>query len=681
MIDSGDAKAAPSFREYPLRAYYTEVAPSFVAVSVSRQSERTSPAAARLKAASFFGRKGVLSHSQLNYEFRAGQLEMAEAVEEALAEKRHLIVEAGTGTGKTLAYLIPAILSGKRIVISTGTKNLQEQLYLKDVPFLQSLFERPLRVCYMKGRANYLCRQKVYDAEREPILAGMEETSEFQVIRQWEQETQTGDRSELRQIRENSSTWWKLDARSDACAGQRCKQFERCFITEMHRKAVESDVIIVNHHLFFADLAMRDQPFGAILPDYSAVIFDEAHEIEDVASQYFGMSVSNLQVQELIKDTAGVSRRKLFATPELDRSLIHLSDRTEDFFRLFPSDGRHGFQAQEEFLAEHEQPYRELLLSLDGLNVRLELVESAIEETLPLVRRAKLIQQGLRFWMEAGDASFVYWVEGRGRGIYLQATPIDISKVLPGRLFEQLDSAILTSATLTVAGGFTYAQERLGLANARTLHVESPYDYSKQVLFYVPPHLPDPRQQDFARRAADEIERVLEASRGRAFLLFTSYTQMRQIYELLRRRLAYPLFMQGDAPRNALIETFRTTPNSVLFGTSSFWQGVDVQGEQLSCVVIDRLPFAVPTDPVVAARSEAIRQSGGNAFQDYQIPQAALALKQGFGRLIRGSADRGVLVLLDNRITKLPYGRVFLQSLPPYRFTKKLNEVQEFFHV
>jgi ATP-dependent DNA helicase DinG len=636
---------------------------------------------AKLTARGFFGRDGVLSRSHPNYEYRAGQVQMAQAVAAAVAERRHLIIEAGTGTGKTLAYLVPSILSGKRVVISTGTKNLQEQLFFKDVPFLQTLMEQPLSVCYMKGRTNYLCRQKVYDAEREPVLAGLEEARDFQIIREWEKRTLTGDRSELVDIAETSSTWWKLDARTDLCAGQKCKQFERCFITEMHRRAAESDIIIVNHHLFFADLAVRDQAFGGILPDYSAVIFDEAHEIEDVAGQYFGMSVSSLQAHELIKDAAGISRRKLFATPELDRLFIQLGDRSEEFFALFPQDGRQGFRAQEEFLAEHESSYRELLFALEALAARLELVEGAIEETLPLVRRARLIAAGLQFWMEAEDPGFVYWTERRGRGMHLQATPIDVSELLAARLFDQVECAILTSATLTVAGGFEYTQTRLGLPNARTALIESQYDFSKQVLLYVPPKLPDPRRPDFASKAADEIEELVEASRGRAFVLFTSYQQMRHVYTMLQARLDYPLLLQGDAPRNALIEAFRNTPGAVLFGTSSFWQGVDVQGEQLSCVIIDRLPFAVPTDPVIAARSEAIRQRGGNPFYEYQIPQAALALKQGFGRLIRATTDRGVLALLDNRITKLAYGRVFLDSLPPYRFTTKLSDVQKFFHV
>lgn len=650
-------------------------------MNVLTKSETSSRRPQALTAKRFFARNGTLSRSHPSYEYRPGQLEMADAVEAALAEDRHLIVEAGTGTGKTLAYLVPSILSGKRVVISTGTKNLQEQLFFKDLPFLQSLFDRPLSVCYMKGRANYLCRQKLYDAERETVLTGFEERRDFQLIREWEKVTESGDKSELRELPEASSAWWKLDARGDLCSGQKCKQFDRCFITEMHRRAAESDIIIVNHHLFFADLAVRDQAYSAILPEYSAVIFDEAHEIEDVAGQYFGMSISNLQIHELMKDVAAISRQKLFVTPELDRSLVYLGDRTQQFFALFPQEGRQGFNAHESFLECNEEVYRDLLFSLDALSARIELVQGATDYTVPLVRRARLIQQGLRFWMESGDSAYVYWVERRARGLYLQATPIDVSQTLTTHLIEKVPSLVFTSATLTVAGEFDYAQKRLGLENARTLRVESQYDYSRQVLFYVPPHLPDPRQPTFTKRAADEIEQIVNASRGRAFLLFTSYGQMRQMYELLRERLDFPLLLQGDAPRTALVEAFRATQGAVLFGTSSFWQGVDVQGEQLSCVVIDKLPFAVPSDPVIAARVEAIRESGGNPFYEYQIPQAALALKQGFGRLIRATSDRGVLTLLDNRISKLPYGRVFFDSLPAYRFTARLGDVQDFFNV
>ncbi len=604
---------------------------------------------------------------------------MAQEVESALRESQHLLVEAGTGTGKTLAYLVPALLSGKRVIISTGTKTLQEQLYLKDVPFLQTLFEGPLSVAYMKGRANYLCRQKLYEAAREPVLTGIGEIREYGMIREWEAETKTGDRAELREIPDNSTAWLKLDARADLCAGQKCQQFERCFLTEMKRRANESEIVIVNHHLFFADLASREAPFGGIIPDYDAVIFDEAHEIEDVAGQYFGITVSNLQVQELVKDTAAISRRKFFATPELDRVLVLLNEHAAQFFSLFPQEGRHGFRAHDAFLDQHEMIYRELLLGLEVLRGQLELVMEAIEDTVPLVRRAYAIGQALRFWMESGDRAYVYWIERRGRGMYLQATPIDVSQTLSTHLMEKVKTVVLTSATLAVAGSFDFAQKRLGLERARTLMVESSYDYSTQALLYVPPHLPDVKAPSFTQAAATEIEQILEASRGRAFVLFTSYQQMRQVYEMLKGLLDYPMLLQGEAPRSVLIEQFRATPNCVLFATSSFWQGIDVQGEQLSCVIIDRLPFAVPSDPVVAARVDAINQAGGNAFYEYQVPQAALALKQGFGRLIRSTSDRGVLALLDNRITKQRYGRVFFDSLPPYRFATNIRDVQNFF--
>jgi ATP-dependent DNA helicase DinG len=656
----------------------------------------------------FFAPGGLLSKTHPAYEFRRGQLQMAQAVEEALEERRHLIVEAGTGTGKTLAYLLPVIRSGKRVIISTGTKNLQEQLFFKDVPALeQALFpegDRRLSVCYMKGRNNYLCRKKLFDLTDRPVLSGLEEVEHYRAIAAWEKTTRSGDRAELAELPEASAVWHKLDARADTCLGQKCKEYERCFITEMRRKAAESDIVIVNHHLFFADLAIKLEAEGApdagVLPEAGAVIFDEAHELEDIAGNYFGISVSNLRMDELTRDVEHLMQREKLYTPQISGAIQSVRERSQLFFSLLPaSEGRFAFDSRREFLEENGEEFVALNQSLNRLGAELEQLPQKPEEVFAISRRAQQLQVQLRFVMENEDPNTVFWIERRGfRGaggsrrkslpempaggrnnVFLQATPIEVGQILRECLWSKLETAVLTSATLAVGGGFEYIRQRLGLDHARELVVPSHFDYESQAILYVPPNLPDPRTPQFAAEATGVIRKLLEITRGRAFVLFTSYAQMNDIYERLLGVLDYPMLKQGDAPKSALLEEFRLTPNAVLFGTSSFWQGVDVQGEQLSCVIIDRLPFAVPSDPVVAARVKAIDAGGGNAFFDYQVPSAVITLKQGFGRLIRSLHDRGLLALLDNRILKKQYGRIFVESLPKYSRTTDMKKVEAFF--
>jgi ATP-dependent DNA helicase DinG len=646
---------------------------------------------------SIFGPKGLIAKHHPDYEFRPGQLAMANAVADALEHRHHLLVEAGTGTGKTMAYLVPAIGLGRRVIISTGTKNLQEQLFFKDIPFLQSVLPRKFKATYLKGRNNYVCLHRLKRAESTPVLQGLDEVDHFDQVRRWAFETRTGDRAELTELPEHVPFWRHVDARSDICLGSKCPSFDECFITRARQSALEADIVIVNHHLFFADLALRDKEWGQVLPDYGAVIFDEAHQIEDVAAQYFGAHVSSYQIEDLLADVLRLPIFQVETVKELTKVGARVTKFADYFWQTFSGsnslvmvndEGRFVLK-QSMFVrkrrdGEYEataagERYMALKTALDRLVASLSAVKDAPPEMEAIQRRAEQLRFDLEFIVLGDDEGFVYWCERRGRGFFMQATPIDASGILQERLFSSVESVVMTSATLTSAGSFNFIRERLGVENATELVAESNFDYASQSLLYLPPRMPDPRNAGFAEAAAEQIIQLLNASQGRAFVLSTSYTQMKLLRELVEPAVDFPILMQGEGSRSGLLEKFRATANSVLFATSSFWQGVDVRGESLSCVIIDKLPFAVPSDPVVAARQRFIDNSGGSSFTEYSVPAAIITLKQGVGRLIRSTTDRGVIAILDPRLVTKGYGQHFINSLPQCRITQDMEEVESFF--
>ena len=639
-----------------------------------------------------FGPEGLIAKAHPEYEYRPGQIQMAQAVMRAFEEKRHLIVEAGTGTGKTLAYLVPAVaaaLGGNgRVIVSTGTKNLQEQLMEKDIPFLQSVLPKRFAATYMKGRSNYVCLNRLARAQSAPVLEGLEEVDYFEEVTHWSRESETGDRAELANLPESLSFWRHIDARSDTCLGQKCPDFDPCFITRMRNRAQDADIVVVNHHLFFADLSLRNGNYGSVLPDYTAVILDEAHLIEDVASEYFGSQVSNYQIEDIVRDLGMMPIDDVQLDQELTRSVARMARFADDFWMGFRDgrgeEGRYpiipGTFARRNAHGEFEATrLGELYSILENAIARVETTLDLMEEKPPeiesLIRRLRQIRFDLEFIVTGPDKKFVYWLERRGRGVFLRASPIDVAGLLQDKLFDEVPTVVLTSATLSSGGNFAFIRDRLGLDAAEDLIAESTFDYQRQAILYLPPAMPDPRSREWQSAAVDEVIKIINATEGRAFVLSTSLAGMQSLYENVFMEVDYPCLVQGSASKGQLLKRFRETPNAVLFATSSFWQGVDVRGEQLSCVIIDKLPFAVPTDPIVAARQRSIEDSGGSSFYEYSVPQAIIALKQGLGRLIRSTTDRGVLAILDPRLRTKGYGRTFLQSLPPCRVTSRIDDL------
>ncbi len=624
------------------------------------------------------GADGPFAREVPGFVAREVQQEMALAIAAAIDQRQTLIAEAGTGTGKTFAYLVPALMSGKRVIISTGTKALQDQLFHRDLPRVRSVLGARLSAALLKGRANYVCLHRLDQARSDGRFASREQVAQLQVIHAWSAATPSGDRAELAELPEDSPLWPRVTSTTDNCLGSDCPFFADCFVVKARRAAQEADLVVVNHHLLFADLAIKQEGFGEILPGAHAFILDEAHQIPELAGQFFSISLSTRQLTELAQDTlaeCALVSGALGALQPVVEPIAPALRRLRLALDRFPQKGAF-VQIENDAQVERE---------LDALRVALGDLAEALSKHAERSRglgavheRALQFAARLTHLCDSGARDAVHWYELSPHGFSLHATPLDLSQPLR-ELREQSRAAwIFTSATLSVGRRFDHFARQLGIDEPRTLALDSPFDYATQALAYLPQGLPDPNAVDYTERMIEAVLPVLAASKGRAFLLFTSHRALRRAAELLVDRVAYPLFVQGTAPRHQLLSGFRESGNGVLLGAASFWEGVDVAGEALSCVVIDKLPFAAPDDPVLVARLDALREGGLNPFTEWQIPNAVIALRQGAGRLIRDIHDRGVLVLCDPRLSSRPYGRLFLASLPAFPRTRTLAEVQAF---